>query len=498
MPAIAVIGGTLRDGKLTAVGTAKNVSAERVRRRLLNIPSKPKALNYDLDKGAAFGAHVVDAVNDAGACVLVSVAHQLGLFATMAKMNDQPHSAATIAAAANKLRPRYLQELLSSLTCVGIIEETAHRVSPSRPGNVLARQSWLPHAHSSNDDSNSQEPTGIESSSPVGNTRNGNGYSGHVSSTGAAGEADIILKYRLPPEHAVHLTWGDGPDNLALLMQYIPVLARLEDDVADCFRTGAGLDWTCYGQFDLVFELDTAQTIGGVELFETQVLRLAPGLPDALRAGTSILCLGSGVGSTIAFIARAYPKSWFTVYETNGRKAASAAAMHDDIANLHFAVLPAGTSDDDDDDGESATAASLTAIKRPAMQEHRTYAGALVLDASVIRDAASPATLLSRVHAALRPGCALVALEYVTGCGAAAPLLYGLSALQSVPLAVAAGGPALGRGWGADALRAALLEAGFKSVEMHARDRDEVNVVLVATAASAPKMMKKNVNIGMN
>jgi hypothetical protein len=490
LPAICPVGGALLEGKKTAVG-ADAMDIASLRSKLMNLPIKRKHVPFNAEVGAQFGIRIVDAVNDAGVCVLISVAHQLGLFAAMAKINDHPHSVSTIAAAANNLRPRYVQELLFALTCIGIVEETKHCAPQKKTATLLSPQSvgavarnWLPHTHNTTTPS-TQTESGPSAGNTAGNATalfNGSGADGNGNPLTATANGRLtVLKYRLPAEHALHLTWGQGPDNLALLMQYIPVLARLEDDVVECFRSGKGLDWTRYGQFDLVSELDTSQTIGAIEVFEAHVLALAPGLPDALRAGTSILCLGSGVGSTIAAIARAYPKSWFTVYETNGQKAKAAEAMHDTIPNLHFAALPALRS-------AAATAATAdstaSAAEWPAMQENRTYAGALVLDGSVIRDAADPASLLARVHAALRGGCALVLLEYVTGGGAAAPLLHGLSAMQSVPLGLAAGGPALGRGWGADGAKAALLDAGFADVAIHIREGDDVNVVLVATAQS--------------
>lgn len=485
MPALSILSGALHEGKAMAMGE-EAADHEKLQRRLFsglfNDNGKAKIEKYDMDKGVAFGSKAVDAVNDGSVCVLMSIAHQLGLFAVMAKMSDKPQDAATIAAAANNLRPRYVQELLSGLTCAGIVEETRHKLKTASPGSsqsghgILGRQLWpAGSANNSAPLAGSTNPSGNYADSGAGDRGGRN-----------AGRADdIVLKYVLPAEHAVHLTWGHGQDNLALLMQYVPTLARLEDEVVECFRSGAGLDWTRYGQFDLVFELDTAQTIGAIGTFEAQVLQLAPGLPEALRAGTSILCLGSGVGSTIASIALAYPKSWFTVYETNEQKTAAASMMHDHIANLHFAALPTSKESKVGDDNEATS--GFATINWPSMQENRTYAGALVLDFSVIRDAASPAALLTRAHDALRPGCSLIALEYVTGGGMAAPLLYCLSGLQSVPLGIAAGGPALGRGWGADSARRALLTAGFTSVGMHRREGDDINVILVATASSSDK-----------
>ena len=47
--------------------------------------------------------------------------------------------------------------------------------------------------------------------------------------------------YRLPEEHAAALIEAAGPDNLARLMQYVGLLARVEDPIVDCFRRGGGL-----------------------------------------------------------------------------------------------------------------------------------------------------------------------------------------------------------------------------------------------------------------
>lgn len=430
----------------------------------LKLRKMAKPITYDEKKAGELASKVVENINDAGTCMLISLAHQLGLFAVMAKLNDRPRSIKSIAKIANGLNPRYVQELLAALTCVGIIEESTHATGSS--------SSMVDHSTGLNLPWMSTKPsTGVPSAGPAA------GHTGRAQTPteGTSNGTDQYqpltkstrTKYLLPKEHALYLTWGNGSDNLALLTQYVPVLGRIEDEVVACFRSGEGLDWTRFGQFDLVSELDTQQTIGDVVSFEDEILGMVPGFRDALVSGTSVLCLGSGVGLSFASIAKAFPKSWFTIYEGNNQKAEAAATMHESIPNLHFAALSARSK----------------AWNSCSMLENRTYTGALVLDASIIRDAPDPDELLQRVHGALRPGASLIMLEYVTGCGNAAPLLAGMSALQSVPLGISAGGPALGRCWGATAAAKALSQVGFNKVEVHPRRGDDINRVVIATTA---------------
>lgn len=434
---------------------------------LLQLPKVVKPCEYNEKRASQLASKVVENINDAGTCMLISLAHQLGLFAVMAKLNDRPRSIKSIAKMANGLSPRYVQELLAALTCVGIIQETIHATSTPADQPLGLNLPWS--KTSTNSSALSGSPVAGDTGS-VHAQRDGNYQNAHLYPSSQP--RSTRHKYLLPKEHAVYLTWGNGSDNLALLTQYIPVLGRIEDEVVACFRSGEGLDWTRYGQFDLVSELDTQQTIGEVANFEEDILGMVPGLRDALVAGTSILCLGSGVGISFASIAMAFPKSWFTIYEGNSQKAEAAANVHSSIPNLHFAAL-------------SASSKSWNSV---SMLENRTYTAALVLDASIVRDAPNPEELLKRVHGALRPGASLLMLEYVTGCGDAAPLLSGISALQSVPLGIASGGPALGRCWGAEAAARALRQVGFYKVDIRPRRGDDINRVIVANTAGGSQL----------
>ena len=47
--------------------------------------------------------------------------------------------------------------------------------------------------------------------------------------------------YFLPPEHAASLTRAAGPGNLAEMMQFLPLLAQVEEPIVECFRSGGGV-----------------------------------------------------------------------------------------------------------------------------------------------------------------------------------------------------------------------------------------------------------------
>nr|WP_246389931.1 hypothetical protein [Halomonas cerina] len=51
--------------------------------------------------------------------------------------------------------------------------------------------------------------------------------------------------YWLPDEHAALLT-DQGPANLAIYAQFIPLLGSVEDDVVHCFREGGGVPYARY------------------------------------------------------------------------------------------------------------------------------------------------------------------------------------------------------------------------------------------------------------
>lgn len=54
--------------------------------------------------------------------------------------------------------------------------------------------------------------------------------------------------YTLPPEHAAWLVEDAGPDNIARIMTFLPMLAEVEQGIVPCFREGGGLSYADYSR----------------------------------------------------------------------------------------------------------------------------------------------------------------------------------------------------------------------------------------------------------
>lgn len=55
--------------------------------------------------------------------------------------------------------------------------------------------------------------------------------------------------YVLPPEHAASLTLAAGPDNMAAYAHTVPLLARVQEDIVECFRKGGGVFYDQFSEF---------------------------------------------------------------------------------------------------------------------------------------------------------------------------------------------------------------------------------------------------------
>ncbi len=92
--------------------------------------------------------------------------------------------------------------------------------------------------------------------------------------------------YHLPAEHAAALTRAAGPNNMGAVAAYVPVLASVEDEVAECFRTGGGVPYSSYPRLQEVMAEDTGAVFDATLIEGT--LPLTPGLVNGCaRESTS-------------------------------------------------------------------------------------------------------------------------------------------------------------------------------------------------------------------
>lgn len=263
--------------------------------------------------------------------------------------------------------------------------------------------------------------------------------------------------YSLPPEHAAFLTRAAGPNNIAMVTQFIPVLAMVEDRAIDCFYKGGGIPYSAYSRFHQVMAENSGQTV--VAALEEAILPLFPGLLEGLERGIDVLDVGCGSGRALNQMAKQFPNSRFKGYDFSEETIATAQAEAEkhQLKNLQFQVKNAAQID-----------------------EVEQYDLICTFDA--IHDQAKPDVVLREIYQALRPdGIYLMqdirASSQVDGNydHPVAPYLYTISCLHCMTVSLADGGMGLGTVWGEEKALEMLKDAGFTQVEIKQLEHDFVN-----------------------
>lgn len=142
--------------------------------------------------------------------------------------------------------------------------------------------------------------------------------------------------YFLPPEHASCLTRAAGPDNLASVAQFVPLLGNVEGGVIDSFRNGGGVPYSAYTRFQEIMAEDSSQVYGATLIEAT--LPLVPGLVERLRSGAEAVDVGCGHGVAVTLMAEAFPNSSFAGYDLSKEGIAAARSKAKGLENARFEV----------------------------------------------------------------------------------------------------------------------------------------------------------------
>ena len=144
--------------------------------------------------------------------------------------------------------------------------------------------------------------------------------------------------YRLPPEHAAAITRVAGPNNLAAMLQMVPMMARVQQGIIDSFRNGGGVPYSAFADFHKLMA-EVSGAVHDASLVDT-TLPLISRLVDRLRTGIDVLDVGCGSGHAVNLMAKAFPQSRYTGYDFSeeGIAVGRAEAQEWGLANVQFAV----------------------------------------------------------------------------------------------------------------------------------------------------------------
>lgn len=269
--------------------------------------------------------------------------------------------------------------------------------------------------------------------------------------------------YALPAEHAASLTRAAGPDNLARIAQDLSMLAEVEQQVLEAFRTGQGVPYAAYPRFQAIQAEESSEVydlalVGGI-------VPLIPGLTEKLREGIDVLDVGTGQGHAVNVLAKEFPASRFHGLDKSeeGIAAGRAEAEAWNLDNADFRI------------GDGANPADVAGPYD------------LITAFDVIHDLARPAATLETVSRALRDDGVFLMGDIAASSRLEenlehplCPALYAFSVFYCMSVSLGEGGEGLGTVWGEQTARRMLAEAGFADVDVQRVEGDILNVYYAA------------------
>jgi SAM-dependent methyltransferase len=268
--------------------------------------------------------------------------------------------------------------------------------------------------------------------------------------------------YSLPRHRAAVLTHAAGPDNLARVAQFIPLLAEVEQKVIGCFRTGGGLSYSEYPRFHTLMAEESGEVFDAALI--DVILPMADDLPVRLQSGADVADFGCGSGHAINVMAQAYPASRFTGIDFSEEG------------------LAAGTNE-----ARSLGLTNASFIARDVAQYDGVDEYDVIAAFDAIHDQAKPARVLENIHRALRPGGVFLMVDIKASSRVEdnvgvpfASYLYTVSTMHCMSVSLGLDGDGLGTCWGREVATAMLADAGFVDVVVREIESDPINYYYVA------------------
>lgn len=271
--------------------------------------------------------------------------------------------------------------------------------------------------------------------------------------------------YWLPREHAPALTRAGGVRNLAVGIHATSHLARVEQDVVECFRNGGGVPYSAFGGWTELTSEWTGRVFDATLVQRT--LPAVPGIVARLQDGIDVADVACGSGRAVNLMARAFPNSRFVGYDFSEAAISAARAQ--------------------------ATAGSLPNARFDLMDvAHFDLASAFDFITSFdgIHDLAAPATVLANIARALRPGGTFLMVDFAASSNLhenmddpLAPSKFTISTMHCMTISLAQGGAGLGAMWGEQLARQMLGDAGLTVLDVMRIEGDITNSYYVTTRA---------------
>ena len=241
------------------------------------------------------------------------------------------------------------------------------------------------------------------------------------------------------------------------------MLAKVQDQIVDCFSRGGGVPYASFPDFQHLMGEESAAVVDSTLLQVT--LPLVPGLVERLQAGLDVADVGCGSGHALNTMAQALPKSRFTDYDFSheGIGVAQAEARQLGVTNSHFEVHDVSHLD---------------------IQNRYDFTTAF----DSIHDQARPAEVLKAIENALRPEGVFLMLDIRASSKLEenmqhplGPFLYIISCNHCMTVSLSDHGAGLGTMWGELLTSQMLREAGFAQVEVKHVKGDVTNSYYIAS-----------------
>ena len=267
--------------------------------------------------------------------------------------------------------------------------------------------------------------------------------------------------FSLPKEKADFLT-RNGSFNFATSMQFIPVMARVEDEIIHCFENGGGVPYESYHRFHDVMAEESNQTVIA-ELIDG-ILPIVLGVTDKLSQGIQVLDVGCGSGRAINLMAKNFPSSHFYGYDFSAEGITNA---RDEMTKLGLKNV-------------------IFEQQDATHFDHAEYFDFITAFDS-IHDQAHPDKVLENICRSLKPDGVFL-MQDIAGSSKLenniqhplAPFLYTISCLHCMTVSLALDGKGLGAMWGREKATEMLHDAGFSKVEVKQLPHDPINYFYIA------------------